>query len=124
MPLVSSEGAQVETTSIERTLIDIVVRPWYSGGLSEVLQAYRAARDMVSVNALVSMLRQLDYVYPYHQAVGFCLDKAGNYDPETVRLLQEFEMKFDFYLAHKIEDKAYSRRWRLHYPKGLSEIVG
>lgn len=119
VPLRTPEGAEVETTTVERTLVDIVVRPWYSGGLQEVLEAYRAARDLVSVNALVGMLGQLDYVYPYHQAIGFCLEKVGGYDAQMVGLLRELDMDFDFYLAHRIEDKAYSESWRLYYPKGL-----
>jgi predicted transcriptional regulator of viral defense system len=37
-------GAKISVTDIERTLIDIVVRPGYSGGVSEVLSAYNLAK--------------------------------------------------------------------------------
>ena len=36
---------KIRLTNIERTLIDIAVRPVYSGGVFEVLKAYRLAKD-------------------------------------------------------------------------------
>src|SRR5262249_17993192 len=75
------EGGQrigkIRLTNVERPLIDIVVRPVYSGGIFEVLKAYRLAKDKVSVNRLAAMLQQLKFIYPYHQVVGFYLDRAG-----------------------------------------------
>jgi len=70
----SSEPLQV--TNIERTLIDIVVRPAYAGGISHVLKAYRAAKDRMSVDQLVAILKKLDYVYPYHQPICVSLSSA------------------------------------------------
>src|SRR5690606_5588861 len=63
-------SAPFSVTDIERTLIDITVRPAYSGGVFEVLKAYRQAKDRfkVSVNKLSGYLAKMDYLYPYHQA--------------------------------------------------------
>src|SRR6202521_1124432 len=68
-------GQEVDVTSIERTLIDIAVRPAYSGGVSHVLEAYKRARDRVSVSKLISLLDKFDYKYPYHQSIGFYLKR-------------------------------------------------
>lgn len=68
---------------------------------------------------LVSMLEKLNYIYPYHQAIGFYLDKAGYYEDSALKLLQKFGLKYDFYLAHQIDDVDYSKEWRLYFPKGL-----
>ena len=109
---------RLRITNIERTLIDIAVRPIYSGGVDEVLKAYSRARDTLSVNRLAAMLQKLDYVYPYHQVIGFYLERAG-YKANVLELLRRFPMKFDFYLTHRMEDKEYVKDWRLYIPKGF-----
>lgn len=113
------KGEKVRLTDVERTLLDITVRPEYAGGVYEVLKAYRIAKDKVSVNRLVATLKKINYVYPYHQAVGFYLDRAGVYSPSQVDLLGKFERKFDFYLMHNTKESEYSARWRLYFPKGF-----
>jgi hypothetical protein len=67
----------------------------------------------------VAFLRKLKYVYPYHQAIGFYLERSGAYKQKTMDLLRQFERKFDFYLTHGMVDRVYSERWRLFYPKGF-----
>lgn len=114
-----SEGANILITNIERTLIDITVRPAYSGGVYEVQKAYRMAQGKLSVNRLSAMLKKLNYIYPYHQAIGFYLENAGAYKESSIRLFQKFDMEYDFYLTHKMTDMVYSKKWRLYYPRGL-----
>jgi len=115
----SPEGARIRVTDVERTLIDVTVRPVYGGGAFEVLKAYKLARPKVSVNKLAATLKKLDYIYPYHQAIGFYLERAGVYTESSIALLRKFDFKYDFYLTHQIKEKAYSERWRLYFPKGL-----
>lgn len=114
-----STGVKVHLTDIERTLIDITVRPEYSGGPNEVLTAFKSAAENVSINKLVSILKKIDYVYPYHQAIGFYLEASGAYRESQVELLRKLEMRFDFYLMHQIQNAKYSPRWKLFYPEGL-----
>lgn len=112
------EGGSVRVTSLERTLIDITVRPNYSGGVFQVLDAYRGARDQVSVGRLVATLKKLDYIYPYHQAIGFFMERAG-FEARQLSRLREIGMEYDFFLAHQLQDLQYDRSWRIHYPAGL-----
>ena len=112
-------GEQIQVTDVERTLIDATVRPVYSGGVFEVLNAYRLAKGKVSVNKLAAMLKKLNYTYSYHQAVGFYLERAGVYRDSLIALLRKFERKYDFYLTHQMKEKSYSKAWRLYYPKGF-----
>jgi hypothetical protein len=110
--------ARVRVTDLERTLIDIAVRPVYSGGVGEVAKAYELAKGRASVNRLVVRLRSLGYAYPYHQAIGFYLERAG-YNPTALSLLREMPMRIDFYLTHQMRETHYVPHWRLFVPKGF-----
>ncbi len=114
----TSQGENVDITNLERTLIDIAVRPDYAGGVYQVLQAFRSAKQQMSVNALLAILKGLDYIYPYHQAIGFYMQRAG-YEESRWARLKHLDFKYDFYLAHDMRDKVYDTEWRLFYPKGF-----
>ncbi len=109
-------GRNLRVTNLERTLIDAVVRPVYSGGVFEVARSFREAADRVSVNRMCAYLRTLKFVYPYHQAIGFYMEHSGAYKNAQIDLLRQFPREFDFYLAHAIKDKQYDKAWRLHIP--------
>jgi predicted transcriptional regulator of viral defense system len=117
--ITTDENEKLRLTDLERTLIDIVVRPTYSGGIYEVLNAYRAAAKRVSINKLTAMLRKLNYIYPYHQAIGFYLERVGVYKEAQIGLLKTFNFEYDFYLTHKMGKTEYSKEWRLYYPMGF-----
>lgn len=114
-----SSGATVSVTSLERTLIDITVRPKYAGGAAAVLESYKRAKERLSVPRLLNLLRKLDYRYPYHQAVGFYMARAGYPADHLMRVRQFRATEFDFYLAHGLNSKALDKEWRICYPRGL-----
>lgn len=112
-------GANLPITNIERTLIDIVVRPYYSGGVTEILKAYERAADSVSVNKMKAIFSKLDFVYPYHQAIGFYLERSGRYKEAQIDLFFKIDKQIDFYLAYGMKEMEYDSKWRIYYPKGL-----
>ena len=116
--VVNYQPESLRVTNVERTLIDIVVRPVYGGGVFQVAQAFARAKGEVSVNKLTAYLKTLRYTYPYHQSIGFYLERSG-YKPEQLALLQQFEIQFDFYLTHQMKKTEYNERWRLFIPKGF-----
>jgi hypothetical protein len=117
-PATISGNEQVDVTRVERTLIDITVRPAYAGGISQVLEAYKMAKDRISVSTMIATLKKLDYIYPYHQAIGFYMQRAG-YEESRYKRLAALGMHFDFYLAHDIREREYDPTWRLFYPEGF-----
>ena len=113
------QGEVLEVTKLERTLIDITVRPLYAGGVFQVLEAFRAAKPRISVGVLLATLKKLEYRYPYHQAIGFYMERAGYGEP-LLRRVEQLGKHFDFYLAHNLPRPApYSPRWCLFFPEGL-----
>lgn len=113
------QNSILPVTNIERTLIDITVRPAYAGGVFQVFEAFKTARDKISVNVLIATLKKLKYVYPYHQAIGFYMEKAGYPEKQWARL-QGMGTEFNFYLAHHLPKKRnFDEKWRLYYPDGF-----
>jgi len=110
----------LRATDIERTLIDLAIRPHYAGGVFEVLDMYRRAVGRVSANRLRSHLVRLGYRYPYHQVVGFLLENAGA-DATALAPLASLPQTFDLPLAHGLQRAGYSSRWRVWYPEGFAE---
>lgn len=112
------DGGTVDTTKLERTLIDIAVRPEYAGGPHVVRDAYAAARDRVSVTVLVATLKALDYAYPYNQVIGLYMERAG-YETTRLDALRKIGLRFKFYLSYGIRDPDYDKSWQLFVPKGF-----
>jgi len=105
-------------TSLERTLIDITVRPNYAGGAFAVLDAYARALSRLSTNKLLALLNAIPFIYPYHQAIGFYLERAG-YGGRALDSLQQRGLDYRFYLDYGMEDPSFDKRWQLWHPKGM-----
>lgn len=109
--ITGSQAEELELTDLERTLIDVAVRPTYAGGSKVVARAYR--------NAFAKTLHDLNYVYPYHQVVGFYLQNAGC-PLSALQPLRDPGLQFDFYLEHATKRTRFDSTWRLHVPEDLS----
>lgn len=114
------DGYALRVTGLERTLVDIAVRPAYSGGVFQVLEAYKTALPRISVKELHSTLRDLHYAYPYQQTIGFYLEKAECPKRELTRFRKTIS-EIDFYLDYDIPNnrREYDQSWNIFYPKGL-----
>jgi predicted transcriptional regulator of viral defense system len=105
----------VEVTDFERTLIDIVVRPAYAGGIERVSSAYQVAANRVNLDHLLDLLEKFQYLYPYHQAIGFLLERSGR-PANDCEMLMKLGTKYDFYLDYEMEQPAYDKKWRIFHP--------
>ena len=111
-------GQNIYVTDIDRTLIDATVRPIYSGGIGEIVKAYRNASSL-SIDRIVEYIYKLNFTYPYHQAIGYYLEKTGNYSSNDLNKLRSLPMTYDFYITHQLKNPAYVGEWRLFVPKGF-----
>jgi len=105
-------------TCLERTLIDITVRPRYAGGVFQVSQAFKEAVNEINVSKLLSLLNTLNYRYPYHQALGFYLERAGA-NRDILNQLREMGLHFNFYLDYSMANPSFDDSWRVFYPLGV-----
>ena len=108
----------ISFTSLERTLIDSIISPHYSGGIKTVINAFSKAR--ININQLYKIYKIYSPYYPYWQSIGFLLQKLKKPDVSK-KWLQYFSFpKIAFYLDKNVnEDWNYNSKWKIYYPKGL-----
>lgn len=68
------------------------------------------------VSKMLAILKKMNYTYPYHQALGFYLEKAG-YRESVLQLIKELGIEYNFYLTYQMADKVLNDRWKLYVPK-------
>ncbi|NML37589.1 hypothetical protein HHL17_10340 [Chitinophaga sp. G-6-1-13] len=105
-------------TDLERTLIDIVVAPEYGGGCTNILQAFEASKQMLDTKVLYSYLEKMNFTYPYHQSVGFYLERAGYLQQDYAPFLPGPE-DLCFYLQKQMPATTYDDKWKIYYPADL-----
>lgn len=101
-------------TDLERTLIDCVVRPFYAGGSLGVLKAFESAKGRLNTDILYEHYSKMNFTYPYHQALGYYLERSGHVESQFEPFLK-YEQEFDFYLDYKIKNKSYNKKWRIYF---------
>jgi len=114
----SSKAPDMRVASVERTLIDVLDRPEYSGGISDIPEIFRRASARASVQKIIDLLpsyRSKSLV----QRVGFMLEAFGyKVTHEQEQELQTWSAGNVAYLftpGHSGTDtrSRYSSNWRL-----------
>ena len=109
---------KISCTSLERTLIDSVISPHYSGGIKTVISAFSKAR--ININQLYKIYKAYSPYYPYWQSIGFLLYKLKKPDVSKKWLQYFSSPKIVFYLDKNFnENWVYDSKWKVYYPKGL-----
>lgn len=113
----------IRVTNLERTLIDCVVRPKYAGGIEEVLNAFERAKNDLSVNRLLGMLRKIDYIYLYEKSIYFYLSRT-QYSSSQLKMVEDAinqsdVSKLNFYLDYQMPGKVLDEKIGIYYPKKL-----
>lgn len=116
--LPTQKGEKVDVTDLERTLIDIVVRPAYAGGMDKVARAYKEAIGRIDVDHLINLLRKINHAYPYQQSIGFLMQRAG-FPENHLEKLERLKSNFDFFLEYGLKDSVYDERWQVFYKKTM-----
>jgi predicted transcriptional regulator of viral defense system len=113
-------GEPLRSTSLERTLIDCIVRPQYAGGIKPVLELLPQAIERISAVEIARLLTQTKYAYPYHQSLGFVLERAGM-PTAALEPLRRIPMRFKFHLDYGMKQTLYNADWKIYYPVDLRE---
>jgi|688.fasta_scaffold206407_2 predicted transcriptional regulator of viral defense system len=113
-----SKAPNVRVATIERTLLDVLDRPDYSGGISDIPEIFRRATSRAKVDKI------LEYLPTYHskslvQRIGFMLEAFGyqlsSEQSEELQKLSKGNYAYLFTQGYRGTDShsRYSSKWRL-----------
>ena len=114
---------EIQVTNIERTLLDVTVRPRYSGGALEVLDAYHKAKELIDIPKLAEYLKKFNYIYPYEKSILFYLQKT-NYSKNELAVFKDMLDKspnksINFYLDYQLIQKKEDKDIGIYYPSAV-----
>lgn len=109
----------VRVTSIERTFIDCIIAPQYSGGLVTTYKAFQNSE--IDISNLFTIYEKLNPVYPYWQSIGFFLDQLDlKIEAQKWKNLFDERKMVPFYLEHEAKSSwKFSDKWSIFYPGGI-----
>lgn len=118
----------IQVTNVERTLLDCMVRPKYSGGATEILEAFHHVQPKVDIQLLNQYLDKFNYIYPYEKALWFYL-KKNQYSDTDIQVFKEKTIHgpfaaLDFYLDYQIVDKKKDADIGIFYPSAIDQMSG
>ena len=112
----------IKTTNVERTLIDAMVRPGYSGGVSEILDAFIRAEN-INIKKIWEYLEKFNHSYPYYKSLAFYLKNANyDYKSEFEKYKSDPRNHLTFYLDYQMINPKEDKRLGLLYPRIIDNI--
>lgn len=118
-------SSPIRTTNIERTLVDVVVRPGYSGGTTEILEAFILAKNISDESKIWDYLKKFDYSYPYYKSIAFYMKYTG-YDYKEVlkkRYGSDYRNDLIFYLDYQMINTHIEKEIGIYFPKILQSFM-
>ena len=108
-------GRAIRVTDIPRTLIDIIVRPAYAGGVQQVVDIFKAAAAKIEVEELLRTLRRVNHKYPFHQSLGYYLTAAG-FQQSQLKRLSDLGINHKFFLDYGMTNPRFDTTWQVYVP--------
>jgi predicted transcriptional regulator of viral defense system len=115
---VHDRKATFKLTNIERTLIDAVMAPQYSGGILTVIHAFESAK--INLRDLVEVYNKYNPFYPYWQSIGLILEQTKGEKLAADWATNFGKIENKFFLDHQYKSNwNYSEKWKIYYPTGI-----
>jgi len=115
-------GYPVLVTTPERTLLDGLLHPDWSGGFANVLRAWAGYRDLIDLKALVKYVDQLD-VGILRQRAGFLMEELGLRHPALAIWVTQAQRGGSSKLNGAAEfSSQFSERWQLSINAPISVL--
>lgn len=114
---------KVFASDLERTIIDVMNRPEYSGGYEEILRSFQ---DMENVdwNRLLKYMDKMGEKILFNR-IGFVFDMLGEFVNTPDRFLMELRKRLseNIYYFEKNRKGSYIKKWKIIVDKRLEKAI-
>ena len=114
------KGFFIKCTNLERTFIDSVVSPQYSGEIESVISFFKNTN--LNLSALKKIYRKLNPIYPYWQNIGYLLD-VMNQEEKSEEWRGYFKniAPEKFFISKGYRSNWYfNKKWKIYHPESMS----
>ena len=107
-------------TDLERTFMDSVVSPQYSGGIRTVISFFRDTN--LNLRDLKNIYQKLNPIYPYWQSIGYLLDvmKQEEKSEEWYEYFKNFALKKFFVSKGYRSNWDFNKKWKIYHPESMT----
>ena len=111
----------IKCTNLERTFIDSIMTPQYSGGTSSILSFF--GHTDLNLMTLKKIYQTLNPIYPYWQKIGFLLELMNQKKKSNQwhELFKKFPLKKFFLDRGYRNDWSFNQKWQLYHPKAIDK---
>lgn len=82
------------------------------------MEAFKNAITDIDFEKMINYLDIMNYKYPYHQSLGFYLERAGA-AASDLELFSSRGINFSFYLDYSMASTGFDESWRIFFPLGI-----
>lgn len=115
-----TKETQVQTTSLERTLLDIAIAPHHVGGFREACKLWKLiyANSQPDLSQMHAIYEKLNYKYPYWQRIGLILKNEVS-PKSAVEWKANFSAPELIFYADREPQKNwdFDSEWNIGFPK-------
>lgn len=109
----------VRITDPERTILDSIISPHYSGGMATIVSIIK--NMTLKLEKLYDYYKIIDPIYPFWQSIGLLLETSDKtLQSKDWEALFDNTPQMDFYLDRGFRsDWSYSKKWHIYFPPNI-----
>jgi hypothetical protein len=106
----------IPVSSINRALVEIIVNSQYYKSTQEIINIFKPIKKYIDLEKVNNVLIGFNYIYPFHQCVGFFLEQIG-FKREELGIFHKYVDTLVFYTRKQLLEYRYDDYWKIRFNK-------
>lgn len=101
-------------SSVHRAFVEMIIHVQYFKSFETVIEIFKPLKNRLDVKRIFKVLEIFDLIYPYHQLIGFSLEKVGFYKND-LDLFKKQVSDLKFYTQKSKIKYTFDSYWNIYY---------